>query len=261
MPKRKSLSKKVRFEVFKRDSFTCQYCGARAPDVVLQVDHIEPVASGGTDDFMNLITSCRECNAGKRDRQLSDTTVIEKRRSQLVELQERREQIEMMMEWQRELMELGDYQLEQLADFWAELVDPFSLNDNGRRSLKKLLGKYKLDEIARAMRIAVDQYVEYEDDSPIHQSVEFAWDKVGAICSIKRSQAQKPYLRDILYVRGILRNRLSYLDEPRALSLLEDAVEWGADIEWLKRHAKEVRNWSEWRNDIEDFILEHGGTI
>jgi len=30
--KRKSLSKKVRFEVFKRDSFQCQYCGASAPD-------------------------------------------------------------------------------------------------------------------------------------------------------------------------------------------------------------------------------------
>lgn len=42
--KRKSLSKKTRFEVFKRDSFTCQYCGRSAPEVVLQVDHIKPVA-------------------------------------------------------------------------------------------------------------------------------------------------------------------------------------------------------------------------
>lgn len=30
MAKRKSLSKKIRFEVFKRDSFTCQYCGRKA---------------------------------------------------------------------------------------------------------------------------------------------------------------------------------------------------------------------------------------
>lgn len=31
--KRKAISKRVRFEVFKRDSFKCQYCGKCAPDV------------------------------------------------------------------------------------------------------------------------------------------------------------------------------------------------------------------------------------
>lgn len=36
MSKRKSISKKLRFEVFKRDGFTCQYCGRMAPDVVLE---------------------------------------------------------------------------------------------------------------------------------------------------------------------------------------------------------------------------------
>lgn len=51
MSKRKSISKKLRFEVFKRDSFTCQYCGKMAPDVVLEVDHINPVASGGENNY------------------------------------------------------------------------------------------------------------------------------------------------------------------------------------------------------------------
>ena len=48
MSKRKSMSRKLRFEVFKRDRFTCQYCGAKAPDVILHVDHIHPVAAGGS---------------------------------------------------------------------------------------------------------------------------------------------------------------------------------------------------------------------
>lgn len=39
-PRRKPISKKIRFEVFKRDGFTCQYCGRMAPDVVL-VDYLE----------------------------------------------------------------------------------------------------------------------------------------------------------------------------------------------------------------------------
>lgn len=45
--KRKSISKKLRFEVFKRDSFICQYCGWKVQDVVLYIDHITPVSKDG----------------------------------------------------------------------------------------------------------------------------------------------------------------------------------------------------------------------
>ena len=75
--KRKSIPKSVRFEVFKRDSFKCQYCGASAPDVILEVDHIVPVAEGGKNDMMNLITSCRDCNRGKGKKRLTDRQTIE----------------------------------------------------------------------------------------------------------------------------------------------------------------------------------------
>ena len=34
------MSKKMRFDVFKRDGFQCQYCGSTPPSVVLEVDHI-----------------------------------------------------------------------------------------------------------------------------------------------------------------------------------------------------------------------------
>ncbi len=63
--KRKGLNPKLRFEVLARDGFACQYCGARAPVARLQVDHIDPVDAGGSDDPLNLITSCWECNIGK----------------------------------------------------------------------------------------------------------------------------------------------------------------------------------------------------
>lgn len=57
----------LRFRVLSRDNFTCQYCGAFAPNVVLQVDHRIPVAAGGTDDLENLVTACTACNLGKGD--------------------------------------------------------------------------------------------------------------------------------------------------------------------------------------------------
>lgn len=56
---------KKRFEILERDKFTCRYCGKKAPDVVLEVDHIIPVSKGGTNAKTNLITSCRKCNQGK----------------------------------------------------------------------------------------------------------------------------------------------------------------------------------------------------
>jgi 5-methylcytosine-specific restriction endonuclease McrA len=62
---RTPISKTLRFSVFKRDSFTCQYCGKMAPDVILEVDHINPVSKNGSGDILNLITSCYDCNRGK----------------------------------------------------------------------------------------------------------------------------------------------------------------------------------------------------
>ena len=56
---------KIRFEVLKRDNFTCQYCGAHGEGVVLEVDHIIPISKGGTSDMGNLITACFDCNRGK----------------------------------------------------------------------------------------------------------------------------------------------------------------------------------------------------
>lgn len=67
-----AVSKSIRFEVFARDSFTCQYCGKRPPEVILEVDHIHPVSKGGLDDLTNLLASCYDCNRGKRARIISD---------------------------------------------------------------------------------------------------------------------------------------------------------------------------------------------
>lgn len=70
--KRKGIGKGLRFDIFKRDGFTCQYCGRQPPEVVLQVDHIVPVVDGGDNDKMNLLTSCRACNLGKGKKRLEN---------------------------------------------------------------------------------------------------------------------------------------------------------------------------------------------
>ena len=94
--KRKGIGKGLRFDVFKRDGFTCQYCGRQPPEVVLQVDHIVPVADGGGNDEMNLLTSCRACNLGKGKKRLENP--------------QRPDADLAWLEMQQETAELRDYQ-------------------------------------------------------------------------------------------------------------------------------------------------------
>jgi hypothetical protein len=60
-----TVSRRLRFEVLRRDGYTCRYCGAKAPDVTLTVDHVVPTTLGGDDDPRNLVACCQQCNAGK----------------------------------------------------------------------------------------------------------------------------------------------------------------------------------------------------
>lgn len=60
-----AVTKRTRFEVLRRDDYTCQYCGAKAPDVTLTIDHVMPQSLGGDDKPGNLLTACKDCNSGK----------------------------------------------------------------------------------------------------------------------------------------------------------------------------------------------------
>ena len=64
-PRRTPVSKRLRYAIMVRDNYTCRYCGGTLPDVVLTIDHVTPVALGGTNSPANLVTACRDCNAGK----------------------------------------------------------------------------------------------------------------------------------------------------------------------------------------------------
>ena len=63
----------VRFDILERDQFTCRFCGKRAPETELEVDHIHPRSKGGSDATDNLVTACRDCNRGKGDRRVDLT--------------------------------------------------------------------------------------------------------------------------------------------------------------------------------------------
>lgn len=66
-----ALSKPARWRILQRDEFACRYCGRRAPDVVLEVDHVTPRCQGGSDEQDNLVAACEDCNRSKSGSELS----------------------------------------------------------------------------------------------------------------------------------------------------------------------------------------------
>lgn len=239
--KRKSLTKKTRFEVFKRDSFKCQYCGACAPEAVLVVDHIEPLSKDGADDMMNYITACQPCNAGKSDRVLGDNTTVQKQKGQLDELNERREQLEMMLKWRDGLKDIDSFQMDVVADAWSDVAIGWHLNDTGLKTAKGYVKKHGLKAVLEAIEKAGEVYIKTEEGKATKESVELAWSKVGGIMAMA---AMPEETRQLYYIKGILRNRLSYVPYD-AIKDLQAAAEDGVDVEDIKLEAKHARSWTQ----------------
>ena len=57
-----------RENVIWRDDHTCQYCGKEFPFVELTLDHVIPSSRGGTNEWDNLVASCKKCNQRKGNR-------------------------------------------------------------------------------------------------------------------------------------------------------------------------------------------------
>lgn len=58
--------------LFRRDRYTCAYCGICYPARNLSRDHIVPRARGGRDTWMNCVTACRRCNHDKGQRMVEE---------------------------------------------------------------------------------------------------------------------------------------------------------------------------------------------
>lgn len=243
---RKPMGKKLRFEVFKRDSFTCQYCGKQAPDVVLHVDHINPVANKGDNDIINLITSCIDCNLGKGARLLDDNSMLAKQREQLTELNERREQMKLMLSWETGLKKLAD---EETSAIESTLFDGYerSFTEVGKSNISKLIKKYGFDLVHDSAIASRSQYITEESDECFQK----AFNYVGRICAVKAKESANPHISKLHYIRGIVRNRM-YCNDWKCLQLLEEAYSAGVSIDVLTEIARESRNWTGWQSWMEE---------
>jgi hypothetical protein len=154
------------------------------------IDHITPVSKGGTNDIENLATACRDCNSGKSDRRLSDLSEVEKSRKQLEEIRERKNMIDMIVQWRKELRDHAEYEVNIIQDtLYSESdITGYGFSDTYRKQLKNAIRKYGFDAMLSATYIAIDTYVKKGDI----QSVGVAMDKLGGIAYNQKLATDNP---------------------------------------------------------------------
>ena len=253
---RKGLSNKIRFEVFKRDAFKCQYCGKSAPEVMLEVDHIIPVSKSGNNDLINLITSCRDCNSGKSNRQLDDNSVLIKQRNQLEEINERREQIEMMAQWRQELEKIKEQQVDIIDDILKNKTGS-SFSAYGREGVKGTLRKYDLNFVCECFDVAFNRYLRTGKDGRFtHDSIENAIKKWHSICKYKHREISNPDLGELNLIVNWFNKYKNTSNKIR--HVIYDAVKMGYDagvpFESIWTAAKKSNTVYQLENSLREYI-------
>ena len=173
---RKPLSKATRFEVFKRDEFTCQYCGSHPPAAILHVDHILAVANGGLDQLPNLITACSECNLGKGVRRLEEVP------PSLAETADRILETERQIKgWKCAIRKRETRirsEVNSVESWWPSLP----LSSLSRRSIARFVERIGVFSTRDAMKIAADMAdrKEWDDERMFRYFCGICWNKINA---------------------------------------------------------------------------------
>jgi len=150
---RVSLSKTQRFQIFKRDGFQCQYCGATPPAVVLEVDHIIPVSKGGKNDSHNLVTACFDCNRGKRDGLLNAIPdSLEERTARAQELEDQTLAYEKLLRAKKRRILNG---IKSVENAFQEAFPDYSFSASFKGSVRHFVNELPTEEVCDAMDLAV----------------------------------------------------------------------------------------------------------
>lgn len=207
MAERKAISKRMRFEVLKRDSFTCQYCGKQPPDAVLHLDHIKPVSKGGKNTVLNLVTSCVDCNLGKSNVELSDDSAIKKQQSQLNLMAEKKTQIELMIKWRDSLESADELLVDSIVNLINKLMAEYHLNEDGIMKVRKAVSK--------------------RGYQAVYDSVKLFYNGCSSVKVFSDNWSKGLSLKDngglsINYAKGILRNRFTNFNEKKFYSFFNN---------------------------------------
>ncbi len=125
------------------------------------------------------------------------------------------------------------------------------LSKNSRMEFEKYIADYSLEEVLEAVKISARTYLKYDDKGDlIEDSINNFFHRIKGIC---RNRQEGDTLKEVFYIRAILRNRLSYYDENRITHALILAQEKDCDMKHIEREAKLMKTWTELRNFLEEY--------
>lgn len=243
-PKRKQISKKTRFEVFKRDGFTCQYCGRMAPDVILEVDHINPVANGGASDILNLVTSCKDCNRGKGKRTLSNNLEIKTQQEQIKDFAKKRDQLQMLIEWRQQVKSILEDNIDFINDIFSECAG-VTLTETGRKIIAKEIKKYGIDEVSESTQIYIDSYFDEEENRFTRD-----FSTIGRICYNRKRQKDDPSIYWVNRIVYKIHNKFPHIDKWKIRSIVSGNVDSEEECEYILDMVDDYRSWSSLRDAL-----------
>lgn len=169
-----ALSKKIRFEVFKRDGFQCAYCGKTPPEVSLEVDHIHPKSKGGSDDLNNLLTACFNCNRGKSNIELG--VMPNKLKDNIEILKEKEEQLKEYRKYILKIRKRIDDDLNKIEAEFQQYFPTQAFTNKFRLSIKTFIEALDLYVVIDAMNqscLSID-----DPDRALHYFCGICWNKI-----------------------------------------------------------------------------------
>ena len=173
-----SINKKIRFEVFKRDGFVCAYCGRTPPEITLEVDHIEPKSAGGSDDINNLITSCFDCNRGKRNIKLDK--IPSRIDENLQILKEKEDQLKEYKKYIKKIERRIEKDIEKINSVYTNYFEGWEFSDKFKvATLKTFLKHLPVNEIIDSLHLACSKKDDKDDVIPYFCGI--CWNKIKGV--------------------------------------------------------------------------------
>jgi len=171
---RKSISKKLRFEVLKRDSFTCQYCSAKPPKVPLEIDHIYPVCKGGKNNIDNLITACFDCNRGKSGNELTSIpkSIIEKSEGKRIALSQYKEYQKILL---AEKMQM-EIDINSVELVYSSVFEEYVFSEKFKISVKKFINELGVELVIEAMETSCNRI--YNESKALKYFCGICWNTI-----------------------------------------------------------------------------------
>ncbi len=120
--------------------------------VVLEVDHVQPVASGGQNNDDNLVTACFDCNRGKSDRALSEAP--RSLQAKAAEVIEREAQIKGYQAALNQKKQRLDEEGETVCEVYERFTPGYTLSEKSMVTVRLFVDRLGVHEVSGAMERA-----------------------------------------------------------------------------------------------------------